>query len=212
MLNAREVLYPIDAKWRQEARCHSPVGEQTAHPSWQSLRVSAGGNCGVRPHTTSSAAFRASAWSVGLAGGHGGGRICPRGGVDAQCIGRPVPVGRVPGRVCRVGCGYPGGGDEQRAYRGSRGRRAGRRDAGLGVSLGLLARALTGIPAIWPAVGGVSVGAMAVACAAGRLRRERGDHRGPGHRGSPRASGVMRMPASRQPDDGAGKYPGNTFV
>jgi len=34
--------------------------------------------------------------------------------------------------------------------------RAGHRDAGLGVWLGLLARALTGIPAIWPAVGGVS--------------------------------------------------------
>ena len=42
-------------------------------------------------------AFRASAWSVGLAGGHGGGRICLREGAGAaQCIGRPVPVGYVP--------------------------------------------------------------------------------------------------------------------
>ena len=65
-------------------------------------------------------AFRASAWSVGLAGGHGGGRICAREGVGAaQCIGRPVPAGHVPHQVRCVGCGYPGGGDEQRAYRES---------------------------------------------------------------------------------------------
>lgn len=61
--------------------------------------------------------------------------------------------------------------------------RAGRRDAGLGVWLGLLARALTGMRAIWPAAGGVSAGAIGVACAAGRFRRERGEQRGPEHRG-----------------------------
>jgi len=58
--------------------------------------------------------------------------------------------------------------------------RAGHRDAGLGVLLGLLARALTGMPVIWPAVGGVSTGAMAVACATGRFRRKREEQRGPG--------------------------------
>ena len=135
---------------------------------------------------SASAAFRASAWSVGLAGGHGGGRICPREGVGAaQCIGRPVPAGHVPDQVRRVGRGHPGGGDEQRAYRGSAHDRyrvggrmepgpghAGHRDAELGVWLGLLARALTGRPAIWPAVGGVSTGAIAVACAAGRFQRK----------------------------------------
>lgn len=132
------------------------------------------------------ATFRASAWSVVLAGGHGGGRICAREGVGAaQCIGRPVPAGHVP-QVRRVGRGRPGGGDDQRAYRGAAhdrhraGRRmepglghAGYRDAGLGVLLGLLARALTGMPAIWPAVGGLSGGAIAVACATGRFRRKR---------------------------------------
>ena len=60
---------------------------------------------------------------------------------------------------------------------------AGHRDAELGVSLGLLARALTGMPAIWPAVGGVSTGAIAVVCATGRFRRKREEQRGPGHRG-----------------------------
>jgi hypothetical protein len=113
----------------------------------------------------------------------------------------------VPGRVCRVGCGYPGGGDEQRAYRGSRGRRAGRRDAGLGVSLGLLARALTGIPAIWPAVGGVSPApssSRAPQAGSGASARSSGAR---SIAGSPHAAGVMLMPDSRQPDDGAGKYP-----
>jgi len=57
------------------------------------------------------------------------------------------------------------------------------RDAGLGVSRGLLARALTGRPAIWPAVGGVRTGAIAVACATGRFRRKREEQQGPEHRG-----------------------------
>jgi hypothetical protein len=70
--------------------------------------------------STAHAAFRASAWSVGLAGGHGGGRIWLREGVGAaQCIGRPVPAGHVAHEVRCVGCGHPGGGDEQRACRGS---------------------------------------------------------------------------------------------
>jgi hypothetical protein len=60
---------------------------------------------------------------------------------------------------------------------------AGHQDAGLGVSPGLLARALTGIPATWPAVGGVSTGAIAAACATGRFRRKPEEQRGPEHRG-----------------------------
>ena len=171
--------------------------------------------------TPSIAAFRASAWSVGLAGGHGCGQICLREGVGAaQCIGRPVPVGHVPGRVRRVSCGHPGGGGEQRAYRGSvHGRHrvggrmepgpdhAGHRDAGLGVWLGLLARALAGMPAIWPAVGGVSPARSpsgAPQAGSGASARSGGARR---IAGSPRAVGVVLMPGSRQPDDGAGKYP-----
>jgi len=149
------------------------------------------------PRMRAHAAFRASAWSVGLAGGHGGGRICLREGVGAaQCIGRPVPAGHVPDQVRRVGCGHPGGGDEQRAYRGSAHDRhrvggrmepgpghAGHRDAELGVSLGLLARALTGIPAIWSAVGGVSPApspSRAPQAGSGASARSSG---GPEHRG-----------------------------
>ena len=49
---------------------------------------------------------------------------------------------------------------------------AGHRDAGLGVSLGLLARAC-GHAGDLAATGGVSTGAIAVACATGRFRRKR---------------------------------------
>ena len=71
---------------------------------------------------------------------------------------------------CMGGCMEPGPGH------------AGHRDSGLGVSLGLLTGALTGMPAIWPATGGVSTGAIAVACATGRFRRKREEQRGPEHR------------------------------
>jgi hypothetical protein len=50
--------------------------------------------------------------------------------------------------------------------------RAGQRDAGPGVSLGLLAQAMTGMPAIWPAAGGVGTGAIAVACATGQFQAQ----------------------------------------
>ena len=60
---------------------------------------------------------------------------------------------------------------------------AGHWDAELGVSLDLLARALTGMPAIWSAVGGVSTGAITVTCATGWFRRKREEQWGPEHRG-----------------------------
>jgi hypothetical protein len=147
-----------------------------------------------------------------------GGSACVR--VSARrCMGRPVTAGYVPGRVRRVGCGHLGGGDEQRACRGSaHGRRraggrmepgpsrADHRDAGLGVWLGC-SPALTGMPAIWPAGGGVSPArspSRAPQAGSGMSARSSGTR---GIAGSPRAAGVMLMPESRQPDDGAGKYP-----
>jgi hypothetical protein len=84
---------------------------------------------------------------------------------------------------------------------------AGHRDAGLGVWLGLLAHALTGMPAIWPAVGGVSPArspSRAPQAGSGASARSSGAR---SIAGSPHAAGVMLMPDSRQPDDGAGKYP-----
>ena len=112
-----------------------------------------------RPY--SSAAFRASAWSVGLAGvvaAGGSGRA----GVSARCSASAAGTGRPcarpgPPRRLRASRSY-----ERRAYRGSaHGRHrvggcmepgpghSGHQDAGLGVSPGLLARALAGMPAIW---------------------------------------------------------------
>jgi hypothetical protein len=60
--------------------------------------------------------------------------------------------------------------------------------------LGLLARALTGMRAIWPQVGGVSVCAIAVACTAGRFRRKREEQEARRISDSPHAADVMPMP------------------
>jgi len=152
----------------------------------------------IEPHEECAhAAFRASAWSVGLAGGHGGGRICPR-EVSAR---RSASGGRCRSAMCQTrsaasAAGIPAAVTSNGAYRGAAQDRhrvggrmkpgpghAGHRYAEVGVLLGLLARALTGMSAIWPAVGGASAGAIAVACATGRFRRKREEQRGPEHRG-----------------------------
>lgn len=143
------------------------------------------------------AAFGASAWSVGVAGGHRGGRICLREGVGAaQFIGRPVPAGHVPDQVRRVGRGHPGGGDEQRACRGSahdRHRVGGRMEPGPGPrrSPGCRTRRLARLarPRLDRQAGDLAggrrrePGAIAVACATGRFRRKREEQQGPEHRG-----------------------------
>jgi len=59
-------------------------------------------------------------------------------------------------------------------------------------------KTLTGMPAIWPAAGGVRPGAIAVACARGRFRRKREEQRGREHRGQSHAGGVMPVPDSRK--------------
>jgi hypothetical protein len=101
-----------------------------------------------------------------VAGGHGGfRRTCSREGVGAaQRVGQPVPAGHAPDQPRRVGCGHPGGGDEQRAYRGSAqdrhrvgsgaepgGGHPAHRDAGLGVRMrtraGSAARVQVGVAA-----------------------------------------------------------------
>jgi hypothetical protein len=85
--------------------------------------------------------------------------------------------------------------------------RAGHRDAGLGVWPGLLARALTGVPAIWPAAGGVSPApspSRAPQAGSGASARS---SEARSIAGGLRAAGVMPMPDSRQPDNGAENNP-----
>ena len=55
--------------------------------------------------------------SVGLTVGHADcGRTCPRKGIGAaQGVGQPVAPGHAPDQIRRVGAGYPGRSDEQRA-------------------------------------------------------------------------------------------------
>jgi hypothetical protein len=84
------------------------------------------------------------------------GRTCPREGIGAaQCVRQPVPAGHPPDQVRCVGRGHPGGGDEQRACRGSaqdRHRVGSRAEPGLGhpdhrdVELGVRTRAQAGPP------------------------------------------------------------------
>jgi len=50
----------------------------------------------------SSAAFRAAAWSVELAGGHGGGRICLREGVGRVSARRSASGGRYRPATCQT--------------------------------------------------------------------------------------------------------------
>ncbi len=155
-----------------------------------------------------------SCWQAVMAAG---GSACAR--CRGGAVHRPAGTGRhVPGQVRRAGGGHPGGGDERRACQGSA--HGGHRVGWLygtgtwpcrspGCWTRCLARparrALTGMPATWPAVGGVSP-APSRAPQAGSGASARGS----GARsiaGSPHAAGVMLMPGSRQPDDGAGKYP-----
>ena len=75
--------------------------------------------------------------SAGLTVGHADcGRACPRKGIGAaQGVGQPVAPGHAPDQIRRVGAGYPGRSDEQRAYRGSahdRHRVGSRAEPGLG--------------------------------------------------------------------------------
>jgi hypothetical protein len=97
---------------------------------------------------------------------------------------------------------------------------AGHGDAGLGVWLGLLARALTGMSAIWPAVGGVSPArspSRAPQAGSGASARSGGDR---SIAGSPHAAGVMprrwcaaagrswrNCSTSGKPDGGVGPAP-----
>jgi hypothetical protein len=139
--------------------------------------------------------------------GHGGGgsaraRVPPR---RSASRGRYRPAGHVPGQVGRVACGRPG--DPRTtgtAWVAAPNRDlAGDRDAGVGVSPGLLARALTGMPAI-SRTRRREHRRHRRRVPTGRFRRKREEQRGRSIAGSPHAAGVMLMPDSRQPDDGAG--------
>jgi len=85
----------------------------------------------VNGHATSGTGIRVprvSVRSAGLAAGHCGcGRTCPREGIGAaQSPGSRHLPGHALDQVCRLSAGHPGGGNEQRAYRGSRPGRVGR--------------------------------------------------------------------------------------
>jgi hypothetical protein len=66
-------------------------------------------------------------------------------------------------------------------------------DVGLGVLPGLLARALTGVAAIWLAVGRREHRRLAVACATGRFPAQRRGAGGPEHRGQSSCGRLMLM-------------------
>jgi hypothetical protein len=144
----------------------------------------------------SPAAFRASAWSVGLAGGHGGERICLREGAGAaQASGgryRPAmcqtrsaasaagiaaavtnnDLPRIRARPARRGWPY-GIGTWPCRSPGCRTRRLARPAR---PRLDRHAGDLAGSRRRQP-------GTIAVACATGRFRRKREEQRGPEHRG-----------------------------
>jgi hypothetical protein len=60
------------------------VAEVSACPLRQVQTANAASETWTLSAPSAHAAFRASAWSVGLAGGHGGGRICLREGATTH--------------------------------------------------------------------------------------------------------------------------------
>jgi hypothetical protein len=88
--------------------------------------------------------------------------------------------------------------------------RAGHRDAERGVWLGLLARALTGMPVIWGSRRREPARSLSRAPQAGS-GASAGSSGARSIADIPHAAGVMPMHDSRQPDDGAG-IPGNAYA
>ena len=145
-----------------------------------------------------------------------GGSACAR--CRGGAVHRPACTGRhVPDQVRRAGGGHPGGGDEQRAYQGSA---HGRHRVGWLYGTGTWPRRSPGCrtrrlarparPRLDRHAGDLAdrrrrePGAIAVACATGGSgagAKSSGDR---SIAGSPHAAGVMLMPDSGKPDDGAG--------